>query len=66
MIPVLVIVGGRNLLGRGEQVQRALIARAAAGHAIEARHGLGVVIQDVGPGVEHDLQAILDGPESRG
>src|ERR1019366_933839 len=51
--------GGRKLLGRGEQVERALIAGAAAGYAIQARHGLGVVVQDVGPGVEHDLQAVL-------
>ncbi len=58
--------GGRKLLGRGEQVERALITRAAAGHPIEARHGLGVVVEDVGPGVEHDLQAVFDGPGSRG
>ena len=42
-----------------EQLQRARVASARARHAIQARHGFGVVVQDVGPRVEHRAQRRL-------
>ena len=51
---------GRNVRRVGaraiEQFQRARVAAARAHHAIQARHGLGVVIEHVGPRVEHGLE----------
>src|SRR5439155_19304421 len=39
-----------------EQLQRALEARAGAHVAVQARHRLRVVVEDVGCGADHDLQ----------
>ena len=39
-----------------EQLQRAIVAAARARRAIQPRHGLDVVIEHVGPRVEHDAQ----------
>ena len=53
--PDLVGVPGAIVLGMGQHVERALVARAQADLAVEARHGLGVVIEDVGRGFHDDL-----------
>ena len=45
---------GPQLFGVAQQLEGTLVARAGADHAIEARHGLGVVVQDFGPGVDDD------------
>ena len=45
--------GRRRGARAAEQLERALVPAAVARHAIEPRHGLGVVIEDVGPGVDH-------------
>ena len=56
---------GLHLLGAREQVERALVTSSGACDAIEARHGLGVVIQDVGPRVNDDAQGLVDTLEVR-
>ncbi len=50
---------GRKRLGVLEQTQRALVAGAGADHAIEPRHGFGVVVENVGLGVKHDLESFI-------
>ena len=48
---------GRPLVrGAIEQLERARVLAARADRAIEARHGLGVVVEDVGPRVEDGLE----------
>ena len=39
-----------------EELQRALVAAAVARELVEARHRLGVVVEDVRRGVDHDLE----------
>src|SRR5579872_2905135 len=49
---------GRYGVGAGQHFERAFVTRAQADLAIEARHGFGVVIQDVGAGVHDDSHGI--------
>ena len=51
--------GRIHLLGAFQQAQRSLVTRSRAGHAIQPRHGFGVVIQDVGLGVHHYAQRLF-------
>ena len=51
---------GIHFLGPFQQAQCALVAGARAGHTIQARHGLGVVVQDVRPRIHHDLQRLFE------
>src|SRR5678815_4495194 len=54
----------RTILPRAiEQLERAPISAAGTGHAVEARNGFDVVIQDVWPGVEDGVQRCLDALE---
>ena len=46
---------GAACLDVRQHVERPLVARAQANLAIQARHGLGVVVEDVGRGFEHDV-----------
>jgi hypothetical protein len=52
MMPVLVTMGPGSSAAmipwRGEEVERALVAAAGFGDAVEARHGLDVVVEDLG------------------
>ena len=59
MTPDLVTPAGFNSLANCEQPQRSLVARAGADDAIEARHGLGVVIEDFGAGVDDDANGFF-------
>ena len=43
---------GPQLFGVAQQLKGALVARAGADDAIEARDGLGVVVEDFGAGVD--------------
>ncbi len=45
---------GRSLFGVAQQLEGSLVARAGSHHAIEARHGLGVVVQHFGFGFDDD------------
>ena len=56
MRPVLVGMSGAQLPRAFEQLERARVPAAGPRHAVEPRHGLGVVIQHVGPRVEHGAQ----------
>ena len=46
---------GDALFGVGQHVERALVARAQADLAVEARDGFGVVIEHIGRGVHHGV-----------
>src|SRR6266545_5782823 len=39
-----------------EELERALVAAAVTRDLVEARHGLGIVVQDIGPGGDHGLE----------
>ena len=47
---------GENFLAFSSSVERALVTRAGAHHAIKPRHSFGVVVENVGLRLEHDLQ----------
>ena len=53
--PDLVGVPGAIAFGVRQDVERALVARAQADLPVEARHGLGVVIEDVWRGFHDDF-----------
>ena len=50
----MVSPAGLQLFGVAQQLKRPLVARAGADDAIEARDGLGVVVQDFGRGFDDD------------
>ena len=64
MMPLLVSEPG--VLRAAQQLERAAEAGARAHRAVEARHRLGVVVEDVGPGVEHDCQSAGQSPLKSG
>src|ERR1700688_2212107 len=47
---------GGKFPGTLEQVESALVTSAGAYGAIETGHGFSIVVEDVGPGIEHDFQ----------
>ena len=56
--PVFVGTSGCACLARAQQFERALVDRAFAHLAIEARHGFHVVIQHVGPRRQHSVERV--------
>ena len=46
-----------------EQFQRSRVAAARTGHAIQARHRLGIVVEDVGPRIEHGTERVFVAPK---
>jgi hypothetical protein len=56
---------GPQLFGVAQQLKGALVARAGADHAIEARHGLSVVVEDFGR-ASTTMRMASGCPESRG
>ena len=56
MRPVLVGMSGAMRRRALEQLEAPRVLAARARHAVEPRHRLGVVVQDVGPRVEHGAQ----------
>ena len=59
MRPDLVGIAGAYVARSIEQLQRAFVSSARSRGAIETRHGLDVVIEHVGPRVEHRAQRRL-------
>ena len=57
---------GPQLFGVAQQLEGALVARAGADDAIEARDRLGVVVEDFGAGIDDGADGFSDCPESRG
>ncbi len=51
--------GGVELLGKLQQLQRALISRAGPYDSIEPRHGFRVVVKDFGPGFDNNADGLL-------
>jgi hypothetical protein len=51
--------GGVEFLRKLEQAQGALVARSGAHGAIEARDGLGVVVEDLGVGVDDNFDGVF-------
>ena len=51
--------GGVELLGALQEPQGGEVARPRTDRGIEARHGLEVVVVDVGPGRDHGLEGAV-------
>ena len=66
MTPDFVSAFGPQLFGVAQQLKGALVARAGADDAIEARHGLGVVVEDFRARVDDRADGFAGCPESRG
>ena len=62
-MPVFVAMSGRYVRDRSSSSSERRYLPAGSRHPIQPRHGLDVVIEDVGPGVEHGPQRRLDSLE---
>src|SRR5580704_2464348 len=51
---------GRELLGIFQQREAAFVTGSGAHRAVKTRHGFGVVIENVGPRLEHNLQRFFE------
>ena len=65
MMPDLVLIGAPLVSHPLEQLERAIVARARPHHRMQALHRLDVVVDHVGPRLDHPLQIVAMAAEVR-